>query len=275
MILQKRIFITLLMGCGLLSQALPALAVRVKYSIDFFSIPTTVDFFSDIQKVIGTNEYRFVKEGTLVQKNKVGSGFFTYDTDNTVLTPTTSLSPIFNIDEISLTLRGRSFMLDDFTPVPKTIGSQFRTIEEGTFVNFALNPLRDETLVPKVDPQTGLLVVPKILIQSDIGEFNQVGSGCIFPATRCLEEQLVFRGNPSTPSPFPPRQFIETYPPFGYWTLSDSPEFFGPLSDKGFFFTSLEEPKQVPEPSTQIFEVLSSLLLFAGLLRLRFLKTIS
>lgn len=267
-----------LFACGgLLSQTLPALAVRVKYSIDFFSAP------DNIQKVIGENEFRLLSDGTLVPKIKVGSGFFGYDTDNNL----SQSGTLFQVDELSLDLGGKSLTLNDFNgpPVrfPFLVGRLFGTLEEGGAFSASLTPrdsdISTSTVTPVIDPNTGLQVAPNgIFLGSPFeGGGSQRGVGCFFPATQCLEEQAGFSFPLRPPFPvIPPRQFVDVYPPFGFWQLYDADTSLSdPPTDQGFFFTSLQEPKQVPEPSTQIFEVLSGLLLFFGLLRLRFLKTVS
>jgi hypothetical protein len=274
MTLHKRLSVALFACGGLLSQALPALAVRVKYNIDFFSAP------DNIQKVIGANEFRFLSDGTLVPKSKVGSGFFGYDTDNTLFGSET----LFQVDELSLDLGGKSLSLNDFNPnrsgppfgPPFQVGRLFGTLEEGGVLSASLTPrdsdISTSTVTPVIDPSTGLQVAPNgIFLSSPFeGGGSQRGSGCFYPATRCLEEQA----GVSSPIPgFPPRQYVDVYPPFGFWrlydantSLSDSP------TDQGFFFTSLQEPKQVPEPPAEIIEIIGSLLLFFGTLRASLLK---
>jgi hypothetical protein len=280
MTLQQPIFIALFVAGGLLSQALPASAIRVKYSIDFFSAP------DNIQKVIGENEFRFRSDGTLVPKNKVGSGFFGYDTDNTLFGSKT----LFQVDELFLDLGGKSLTLNDFNPnrsgppfgPPFQVGALFGTLEQGGGFSVSLTPrdsdISTSTVTPVIDPNTGLQVAPNgIFLRSPFeGGGSQRGVGCFYPATRCLEERAEFVIPLRPPFPdIPPQQLVDVYPPFGFWSLYDADTSLSdPPTDQGFFFTSLEEPKQVPEPPAEIIEIFGSLLLFFGTLRASLLKKV-
>jgi hypothetical protein len=272
MTLPKFVSIALVSG-SLLSQVSPTSAIQVKYNINFFSVPTNL-LFSDQIQVVGGNQFRYVSNGTLIE-NPVGSGFLSYDTDN-LLPPYTPKGTSFEVDELSLNLRGKSLTLDDFGV--KVLGNDYGPLETGSTIFFQLNAKRvlDESTGiyrPATDPQTGLPATPNLLL---IQSYPAYGTGCLFPATQCIEERPNYGGllEPSS-ALYPPSQFTGVYSPYGVWRWFDEGDPGSSRStDQGIFFTSLEEPKQVPEPSTQIFEILSSLLLFFGLLRLRFLRIV-
>jgi hypothetical protein len=266
MTLHKRLSVALFACGGLLSQTLPALAVRVTYNIDFFSVPTDPFFPSSVQKVAGENEFRYVSNGELVEQTQVGSGFFGYDTDNQ-LPPYRPEGTSFVVDEFSINLRGKSFTLNDLSQ-PRSIGNTIGPLENGNdmFFQFANSASNQSTQN-----------IPNLLLIQSLPEY---GTGCIFPATRCIvEDPTAVYSYPGqappiySPTLYPPSQYTEVYPPFGIWRWFDVgfPGTSAP-TDQGFFFTSLKEPKQVPEPPAEIIEIIGSLLLFFGTLRASWLK---